>query len=214
MAKTILYLVRHGESIGNKIGKILGHTDLDLTELGYTQAQMTADALRNVEFSAAYSSDLMRAKNTAKYSAQMHNLEVILDENLRELYIGDWEGIDKNVLINEYAELFYDGWQRCFGTFTFPNGESVKGGTQRVYDELEVIAKRHEGETVLVTFHAAVIRGFWSKINGVPEEEWAGAYKYPSNASYTIVEYESGKFTPISYSNDEHMGELVTEIKF
>jgi broad specificity phosphatase PhoE len=213
MSKTTLYLVRHGESIGNKKGIILGHTDLDLTELGYQQAQMTADALRNVEFSAAYSSDLMRASNTATRIAEVHNLDVILDEQLREFYIGDWEGVDRGLLREKYGELFYNAWNRDFGTFIFPNGECVQDGVKRIYSELQLIAERHEGETILATFHAATIRGFWGLISGIPKEKWGTDTDFPSNASYSIVEYDGEKFVPISYSNDEHMGELITKIK-
>ena len=41
--KTKLYLIRHGQSQGNLLGLFLGHTDMDLTELGYRQAEMAAD---------------------------------------------------------------------------------------------------------------------------------------------------------------------------
>jgi broad specificity phosphatase PhoE len=212
MAKTTLYLVRHGQSIGNLTNRLLGQTDLDLTELGYKQAEMTAEALRDVDFCAIYSSDLLRAKNTAEFSARIHNLELHLDENLRELYIGDWENMDKDLLIKEQGDLYFNGWIGQYGTFCCPNGESVQAGTERVYRAIERIAKAHEGETVLVTFHAGVLRGFWGKISGIPAEEWAEKTQFPSNASYSIITYEDGKFTPVSFSNDEHMGAFVTKI--
>ena len=212
MSKTTLYLVRHGESMGNATGRMLGHTDLDLTEVGYRQAEMTAEALRDVDFCAIYSSDLMRAKNTAEYNAKIHDLEIYLDEELRELYIGDWENVDKELLKTKYADMFYNQWLGQYGTFCCPNGESVQAGTERVYRALERIAKAHEGRTALVTFHAGVLRGFWGKINGIPAEKWASETHFASNASYTIVQYDGEKFIPVSYSNDEHMGELVTKI--
>ena len=213
MAKTTLYLVRHGESMGNATNRILGHTDLDLTELGYKQAEMTAEALRDVDFCAIYSSDLMRARHTAEYNAKIHNLEIRLDKELRELNFGDWENVDKEMLKTKYADIFFNGWYGQYGTFCCPNGESVQAGAERVYHALERIAKAHEGKTVLVTFHAGVLRGFWGKINGIPAEKWASETCFPSNASYTIVEYDGEQFIPVSYSNDEHMGALVTKVK-
>ena len=213
MSKTTLYLVRHGQSIGNSLGKMLGHTDIDLTELGYKQADMTAEALRNVEFCAIYSSDLIRAYNTAQASAKLHNLNVVASAGLREIYLGDWEGIDKSRLKNDYSELFLKGWRENYGTFCCPGGESIYDATMRVYGALEEIARKHEGQTVMATLHAGVIRGFWGVISGIPKEKWATETVFPSNSSYSIIEYDGEKFTPVSYSNDEHMGEFVTRIK-
>lgn len=213
MAKTTIYLVRHGQSIGNLTNIMLGHADLDLSELGYRQADMTAEALRKIKIDAIYSSDLIRASNTALPHAKIRDIEVITDSNLRELHLGDWENQDKSVLREKFGENFLRGWLDNFGIFTFPNGESVQGGAERFYTALTKIARKHLGRTVLVASHAAVIRTFWGKITGLPEEKWAGETVFPSNASYTVVEYDGEKFIPVSFSNDEHLGELITNIK-
>ncbi len=213
MSKTTLYLVRHGQSIGNSLNRMLGHTDLDLTELGYKQAEMTANALRDVNFAAIYSSDLLRAKNTAQASATLHNLDVITDEGLREIHLGKWEGAYKSQLDKEDLDLILNGWHKQYGEFRCPGGEAVYDATMRVYVALEEIARKHEGQTVMATLHAGVIRGFWGVISGIPKEKWATETVFPSNSSYSIIEYDGEKFTPVSYSNDEHMGEFVTRIK-
>ena len=213
MAKTTIYLVRHGQSIGNLNNIMLGHTDLDLSEIGYKQAKMTAEALKEVEFDAIYSSDLIRASNTALYHAEMRNLKVVTDGELRELNLGAWENQDKKVLEIEYSDTFPMGWLENFGTFTFPNGENVRAGGERFYSKVEKLARAHEGRTILIASHAAVIRAFWAIINGLPCERWATDTVFPTNASYAVVEYDGEKFTPISYSNDKHLGDLVTFIK-
>ena len=59
--KTKIILIRHGESLGNANRTMLGHTDLDLSPLGYTQAETTANHLKNEKIDAIYSSDLIRA---------------------------------------------------------------------------------------------------------------------------------------------------------
>ena len=213
MVKTTLYLLRHGQSIANLDDKMIGHTDLDLTELGYLQAERTAEALRDVDFCAIYSSDLVRARNTAKYNAQLHKLDIITDEQLREIYFGDWENVEKTKLAAESSDLYVGGWRENFGTFRCPNGESVVQTADRIYDALLKIAKRHEGKTVLVTFHAAAIRALWGKILDLPPQKWAKETWFPSNASYTIVEYDGNKILPVSFSNDAHLGDLVTRVK-
>ena len=67
--KTKIYFIRHGESLGNAARKILGHTDLDLSELGYRQAFATAEHLKDIHIDVIYSSDLMRAMHTAEPNA-------------------------------------------------------------------------------------------------------------------------------------------------
>ena len=143
MKKTTIYLVRHGQSIGNLNRLYLGHTNLDLSELGYKQAEMTAECLSDVNFAQIYSSDLLRAYNTAIPHAKRRNIEIISSENLRELFLGNWEGKNVDDLIRDEKELFVDGWHHNFGTFTIPNGENVLAGGKRFASEVEKIAKNH-----------------------------------------------------------------------
>ena len=213
MAKTYIYLLRHGETVGNLTGRFLGHTDLGLTELGYTQAQVAARALAEVDFCAVYSSDLIRAVDTAKPCADPRGLEVITDRNLRETYFGEWDNQSMQMLQDEFPELFFGGWRENFGTFAFPGGEGIEQSAQRVYAALVKIAKRHEGKTVLAVSHGAVLRALWGKISGIPAKDWAQKTSFSTNASYTVVEYDGDKILPVSFSNDEHLGDLVTYVK-
>ena len=211
--KTTIYLVRHGESVGNLNRICLGHTDLDLTDLGKKQAKCTADALSNVDFSAIYSSDLIRAVHTAEPHALKRGLKISTNEAFRELFFGDWENASVLMLKERFHEQFMIGWRQNFGTFTAPNGESVVAMAERMALELEKIAKEHIGEKILVTSHAAAIRALWGKISGFEPREWADAYPFPTNASYSILECNGEALVPVSYSNDSHLGELVTFIQ-
>ena len=71
----LVYLVRHGESVGNLNKVVLGHTDLSLTDKGREQAALTADYLCEVDFCAIYSSDLKRALETALPHSKIHGLD-------------------------------------------------------------------------------------------------------------------------------------------
>ena len=208
-----IYIVRHGESVGNLHRICLGHTNLDLTELGLEQAKKTAEALENVDFAAIYSSDLQRAVHTAEPHAKKRGLEINASPDFRELYFGNWENASVLMLKEKFHEQFMIGWRQNFGTFTAPEGESVVAMAERMASGLEKIAALHLGETVLVTSHAAAIRALWGKISGHAPSEWAEAFPFPTNASYSILEYDGVMLKPISYSNDSHLGELVTAIQ-
>lgn len=207
--KTLIYLVRHGESIGNKNKMFLGHTDLDLSEHGYKQARATAAALSKVKLDKIYSSDLQRAYNTAKAHADLRGMTVHTDHGLRELYVGDWEGKHVDEIIEKYGEkVFKEDWHGGFGTFAFPNGESTMEGSRRFYQTVMKIASENIGKTLLIAAHAAVIRGFWSIICGVAPEDIVEKIPFPSNASYSVVEFDGEKLSPIEYSHDEHLADI------
>ena len=211
--KTTIYIVRHGQSLGNAKSCFLGHTDLDLSELGYAQANMTAEELSSVHFDKIYSSDLIRAYNTAVPNAKIRNMEIIPNANLREIYVGEWEGMHADDIKSKYGDMFTLGWRAGYGTFTPPGGEPVLEAGRRFYNEVLRIAEENMGKTVLITSHASVIRTFYALTLGVKPENIAEEVPFPSNASYSIFEYKNKKFTTISYSNDKHMGEFVTYIK-
>lgn len=210
---TKIYLVRHGESVGNLNRVCLGHTDLDLTDLGLKQAKCTADALSDIDFAAIYSSDLIRAVHTAHPHAKIRGLDINTSNDFRELYFGEWENASVAYLKEVHHEEFMIGWRQNFGTFIAPNGESVVHMAERMAEGLKNIARMHAGQNILVASHAAAIRALCGKISGYKPSEWAEAYPFPTNASYSVLECENGVLRLISYSNDSHLGELVTFIQ-
>jgi len=215
--KTTIYIIRHGESVGNLHKICLGHTDLGLTERGRAQAELTAKALIDVDFAAIYSSDLVRAVDTALPNALLRGLTV---ENihrtplLRELYFGDWENAAVEDLIRNCGDMFTVGWRQNFGTFTAPNGESVVACADRMYSTIAKIAEEYTGKTVLVVTHAASIRALWGKISGLAPEKVCAAVPFPANASYSVINYDAQTrlLTPVSYSVDEHLADLRTAL--
>ena len=187
--KTQIIIVRHGESIGNATRVMLGHTDLDLTELGYRQAECSARRLLGTKIDAVYSSDLKRAKNTARAYATLANMPVICDEDLREIKVGAWEGICVDEVEKIWGDMYTVGWCQGFGTFKFPDGEDVMESGLRFYRAVEKIAKSHLGETVLIATHAGVLRAFWAIISGfsVPISKTGASTALPTTFNCSIA---------------------------
>ena len=206
---TKIIFIRHGESLGNANKTFLGHTDLDLSELGYKQAEATAKHLKDEKIDVIYSSDLIRARNTAIPNAKIRDLDINFSEKLREMYVGDWENQTFDQIIEKWgSEVFFDEWKNKFGTFRFPNGESIEEGGTRFYNEVLSIIKQNEGKIILIAAHAAVIRAFWGIISDIPWENLAETFNFPSNASYSVAIYDGKKIIPVSYSNDEHLKDI------
>ena len=206
--ETVIYIVRHGQSIGNAKREFLGHTDKDLSELGYLQAEKTAELLAFERIDKVYSSDLIRAFNTAKPHAKMRGIEVITSKNLRELYAGAWEGKRVEDIIAEYPHEFVDEWRGNFGLSTIPEGESVQHGAERFFSEVKSIARANEKSHILIAAHAAVIRAFWGKITATAPEDLAKSFDYPANASVSVVYFDGEELIPGEYSHDAHLNKL------
>ena len=210
---TKIIIIRHGESLGNLHQIMLGHTDIDLAPRGYLQAEAAAEYLKDEKIDSIYSSDLIRARHTAEPHAKLRGLDVITSRNLRECYVGDWENVPLDEIVEKWPDLFFEGWRKSFGTFRIPGGESVQEAAARFEAEVIRIAKDNIGKTVLIAAHAAVIRGFWGKITKTPPENLATTYLYPTNASCSFVWYNGDELVPLEYSVDEHLSEIGT-IKF
>ena len=213
--RTKLIIIRHGQSMGNATNRILGHTDMDLTDLGYKQANATAEHLKNEKIVKIYSSDLKRAFNTAIPHGKLHNLDVFTSKDLRELYVGEWENLFVNEIIERWGrEVYENQWFGNFGTFKFPSGEAVSEGGIRFYNELVRISKDNPGKTVLISAHAAVIRAFWGYISGISWSELADKLPFPTNASYSIAYFDGETIIPDKYSCDEHLVDVgITKVK-
>ena len=211
--KTTFYFIRHGESLGNANGILLGQSNMDLTELGYKQAEATAERLSEVKIDRIYSSDLTRAYNTAIPHARRRNTEVIADKELREVYAGDWDGKSFKEIAEKWPDAFTPEWHKNYGLFCYPNGESNVEIGERFYKAVVRIAGENPGGVVMVVSHAAILRSFWALITGVTPENMGRDVQFPSNASYSIAEYENGKFKAVAFSCDDHLSSVgITKI--
>ena len=202
---TKIIIQRHGQSMANHMHIYAGHSDFELTDLGREQAELAAQRLKNEKIDAIYSSDLLRAMQTAEPHARLHGLSVNPDKDLRELYLGDWDGKEHTYLLEAYPYEAEFIWKNYFGLFKAPGGESAPHAAERFYNEVLRIAKVHFGKTVLITAHAAVIRLFWGKVLGVAPECLSREVPFPTNASLSCVEFDGERLNPIFYSDSSHL---------
>lgn len=196
---TKIILIRHGESLANAVGVYLGHTDWNLSPRGYEQAEVVGEYLKDEKIDVIYSSDLIRAYNTAMPHARRHNLEIVKSRQLREIYLGEWEGRPVSELEAQYPLEFGVGWRKQFGTCVVPSGESVPKLAERIYNEIFRIAALNEGKTVLIALHAAAIRAFWGVVTKTSAENVCEQIPFPKNASLTTLYYQNGELIPVEY---------------
>lgn len=205
---TTLYFVRHGESISNLQTQFAGSLDMPLTEKGRAQAAATADFLRNVPFTAVYSSDLSRAYDTGLAVAQSHHIPIYATPQLREIYAGDWEGKLYAQLEEEYPDS-YGVWRRQIGLAQCPNGESVAALQQRIYSCICEIVAHHPDETLCIATHATPIRVLECLLTNTPLAQMH-TIPWVSNASVTVIAFDGDSARLLKRDLHGHLGELHT----
>lgn len=206
---TTIYLIRHGQSLGNLEGRFLGHTDLDLTELGFRQAECTASFFDDIHLDAVYASDLKRAFNTAKAIADRKGLSVVPEKSFRELFAGKWETMRFEDIPKEFPDSWRD-WQNAdTDTLRAPEGESMRELFERVYAALLKIAKKHEGQAIAIGLHATPIR---LVLNHIAKRSLHELYKTPwvTNASVTALKFENSEFKVLFSDENRHLGKMKT----
>jgi broad specificity phosphatase PhoE len=149
-----LILARHGETASNRDGLGLGLQDVPLTERGRHQAEALAEALAGAEIDAVYSSPLRRALDTAAAIASRHGLEVIVDEGLTEMDVGEMDGLTFEEMRARHPE-FLSRWLGAeAATLRMPGGrESLQEVQDRAGEAVRRIAERHERQTVVAVTH-------------------------------------------------------------
>jgi 2,3-bisphosphoglycerate-dependent phosphoglycerate mutase len=156
MPVTKLYLVRHGQSAGNAEGRFGGHSPTPLSELGIQQAELTAKTLAREHINAIYSSDLLRAVQTAQPLAELLNLPIIKTTAFRERNIGVLEGLTFDESKAEFPKDYYALVNRNIH-HVITKGESYRHLLRRTTGELREILYVHQGERIVIFSHTGVI---------------------------------------------------------
>jgi broad specificity phosphatase PhoE len=190
---TTLLLVRHGETDWNRDGRWQGHSDTSLNDLGRRQALELAEELDRVD--VVYSSDLARARETAEILAERLDLEVRVDERLRERSFGAWEGLTTAEIERDFAEAH--GRWRSGEAGGADDAEPFDAFGRRVGEFVEEVLGRHPDETVLVVGHGGSIRVIHALATG---RDYVRDHRLiPAVGNCSVARYaaQNGNLTPV-----------------
>ncbi|MFC1466297.1 MAG: histidine phosphatase family protein [Candidatus Brachytrichaceae bacterium NZ_4S206] len=187
---THLWLIRHGQTDWNVQGRWQGQTPdaPPLNATGVAQAHALAETLaqqaEQAAFQALYSSDLLRARQTAEIIGLHLRLPVRLDPRLREVNLGVWEGmLGEEVALRYVAEL--EERKRNPVYSRPPQGETVFELAARVGRALDDIARAHPSGDVIVVSHGLAIATALCMANGTPLERVFD--HLPDNAALHVI---------------------------
>jgi 2,3-bisphosphoglycerate-dependent phosphoglycerate mutase len=210
METTRVLLVRHGQSRGNAEQRFGGHTATPLSELGHRQAEATARALAARGVTAIYSSDLLRAVQTAEPLARATGLEVRQTAALRERSVGLMEGLTFEEAAAAHPEEYAALLRRDF-EHVLAGGESYRQLLDRAAAGLDRAVEQHRGGTLALFSHTGTISILALHLMGALDAPtlkpvWLSS----SNCGVTRFELRSDGFIRVSAFNDtRHLAGLV-----
>jgi probable phosphoglycerate mutase len=156
---TRLLLVRHGQTAWNADGRFMGQLDFPSDEMGRAQVLAVAKRLVTEQPAAIYSSDLVRARETALaiQSAIGSHPPITFDARLREMHFGDWQGQTYGEMMERDAAGLAK-WQADPLHVAPPNGETLLTLAGRVEAAYKEICAAHPEQTIIVTGHGGSLQ--------------------------------------------------------
>ena len=162
------FVVRHGETDWNKLGRFQGHTDISLNDRGLSQASETAVASEDWGYTAIYSSPLVRTVQVAEEIAKVTPMLVSQEPGLKELSLGDLEGVTGEEMRNDWPALFA-AWRTDPEKMSMPNGESLGELRDRTWQVILDIEQKHSSDdSIVVISHNFAIRSIVNELLGMP----------------------------------------------
>ena len=174
-----LYVVRHGETVWNVLGKVQGISDIPLTDKGRESAKELQELVSTLNIDVVISSPLERARETAKILVDS-KLPINIDDRIKER---DW-GLNEGAKIDEVDR--WDCWDVVLNT-KLQNIECIQDFMYRVSSFIEDIKVRYKDKNVLVVTHSAVSRVIHYLLGEIPEDGNLSRIKIPN---LRIIEYE------------------------
>ncbi len=206
MDATRIIAVRHGETDWNASGRIQGHTDIALNHQGRWQAQQAAKSLVADEvISAVYSSDLVRAHDTASAIAEVFGLDVVSDKRLRERGFGNYEGRTFDDLERQWP-ADTARWRARDPSWAPPGGESLLVLGKRIREVTDLLARRHPGEQIVLVAHGGVLDmlyRFATRQDVATQRSWA-----LGNASINRLLWNPEGMSVVGWSDTRHLDKL------
>jgi len=165
VTETYIDLLRHGACKGGEIFR--GSTDVALSDLGWQQMRDKVAALGEVHWDHIVSSPLQRCLRFAEDLSTQRATKITVQDNLREMHFGDWEGLPHAEAKKQFPQAWTEFWESP-AEASPPNGEAMPDFCQRITAELDAVVEQHQGKSVLLVVHGAVIRVMMCHFLGMP----------------------------------------------
>lgn len=189
--ETRLYIVRHTETVGNIEKRLTGWQDYEITRNGIVLIEQLTKKFQNIKIDVIFSSSSKRAIATVESIAKQKQLEIILDDRLKEMYFGiydGWKWEDVNRVAPQIQRLHIEKNE----IMQIPEQETTLEVANRMYEAIEEIAKGNVGKNVLISSHGVSIEAFLRRVTGEPFTEKREQYSQHNTSVNELIYNERG----------------------
>ena len=171
-----LILIRHGQSVWNAANRFTGWTDVELSEVGVSEAEEAGRSLSSQRIDVVHTSDLIRAQRTAEIIMSLNEASegysTKFDWRLNERNYGSLQGLNKAETAEKFGAEQVHVWRRSFDVAP-PDGESLEMTAERTipYFDEEILPDLQEGRGVLVSAHGNSLRSIVMHIEGISPKD-------------------------------------------
>jgi len=191
-----IFTVRHGQTDWNPIGRIQGHTDRPLNDVGVDQAHQLGLRLANETVDIIYTSDLQRAAKTAEAINAHHNVELIRTPELREINFGIYEG-------RIYSEIAHEMNHHHSLRQPFPGGDCIFENFRKMHAYLDkIVAGLHQN--IIIVGHFGTVRAAICYFLQIPTEE-RDRFHIDNTAVHCFERGTDGKFVMTLENDTSHL---------
>jgi len=204
VGSTEIILLRHGASQpfvpGEAFPLVNGQGDPPLSAIGAEQASLSADRLKAEPISAVYATTMQRTQQTVAPLAAFLEREILIEGDLREIALGEWEG---GLLRQKAAENhpIYQEMVRQQRWDVIPGAESNETFSDRCLRALDRIVRRHPGELVLCGVHGGVIGAVLARIANSRPFAFGGS----DNCSISQIVFADGEWIIRRFNDSSHL---------
>ena len=179
-----IYLIRHGRQCSK-----LCNVDVKLSPEGREQADLLGQRLKTYDIEAVYSSDLIRARETADIINKHLNKPRVIDERWQEANFGGMTGLTNEEMREKYGD-FLEKRATMTEDIPYPDGgENCRMVFERSFEALKDLTKENY-ENVCVVTHGGVIRALLTGIVGADYAKWLTYGRQLENCSISHILYD------------------------
>ncbi|MCQ2494600.1 MAG: histidine phosphatase family protein [Lachnospiraceae bacterium] len=171
----MLYIIRHGKTDWNEIHKLQGRTDIPLNEEGRQMARDAAKEYGDIHFDVCFCSPLCRARETAELLLEGRNVPIVIDERLKEMSFGIYEGVENSFAIGDCPVNVL--FQHPEEYSPVPEGESLDELYARTGEFLREVVNPllEEGKDVVIVGHGAMNSSIVCQVRNIPLKDFWSA---------------------------------------
>jgi probable phosphoglycerate mutase len=199
-----LHLVRHGDTLQAAEGYLAGDIDPPLTDHGLAQAEAVGRVAAGLKLDAVYVSPKRRARQTAEPVLRACKLEPVVEDGLREIAYGAWEGRKESEIKATDPDAFA-AWTQDPALVAPPGGESAFAIAARALPCLVRARREHPTGRVMFVSHKATIRIIVCALLGVPLGRFRDRVACPT-ASLTTFEFGERGAMLVRLGDVSHLG--------